>query len=336
MKLKKIEVFCGTGGVGKTTISTSRALYLSSLGKKVLLITIDPAKRLKQVLGIPDDSSGDICQINNKEFNLPENSQLDALLLSPGKTLERILEGEVDNHILKTLSKPHGGMNEIMAVLEVQHQLNKNEYDIIVLDTPPGKHFIDFLEATRKIQSFFDKTFSDIFNFIGKKKSPKRMLSKIINSGIDKLLTYLEKVTGQGFVNEFTQAIHILYSHREIFLNGLHLEKDLMNADFSNWFLVTSADQLKGSDADEMIKSSSGFMHKDNYLLINKSWHQFLEEWQTQDDELMKLRTKLLEQESAIKETSKKYSIQPIEFPEIFENSPTNQVIKLMENWQRL
>lgn len=334
MKQKKIEVFCGTGGVGKTTISTSRALHLCQQGRKILLITIDPAKRLKQVLGLQDEETGEVAKIKVENFGMETEHELHALLLSPEHTLNRILKNPTENNIIKTLSKPYGGMNEIMAVLEVQHQLNKNEYDTIVLDTPPGKHFIDFLESTRKIQSFFDKNFSEVFNFIGnKKKKPGRILTKLVSTGIDKLLTYLEKVTGKGFVNDFLEAIHILYDHREVFLNGLHLEKDLMTPEFSNWFLVTSADQLKGNDAQEMIKASSNFMHKDNYLLINKSWHKFLNNWQATDPSLEKLRDKLLDIEESIQKITKSYSISKIEFPEIFENSPKKQVQQLVSIW---
>jgi anion-transporting ArsA/GET3 family ATPase len=63
LPMKKVEIFCGTGGVGKTTIATARALSLALQGKKVLLITIDPAKRLKQILKIEDNDDGKICNI---------------------------------------------------------------------------------------------------------------------------------------------------------------------------------------------------------------------------------------------------------------------------------
>jgi hypothetical protein len=77
-------------------------------------------------------------------------------------------------------------------------------------------------------------------------------------------------------------------------------------------------------------------MHKDNYLLINKSWHKFLEEWQTEKESLVQLREKLLQQEMDIKNYTRKYSIQQIEFPEIFENSPSLQVQELVKNWRSI
>ena len=59
-------------------------------------------------------------------------------------------------------------MNEIMAIIEVQKHIQSDIYDVIVLDTPPGKHFLDFLNATKKIDKFFDKSFIEIFKFFGK------------------------------------------------------------------------------------------------------------------------------------------------------------------------
>ena len=73
----------------------------------------------------------------------------------------------------------------------------------------------------------------------------KKLITKIISSGIDKLLSYLSKVTGESFVNEFITAIQILYNKRNEFLNNLNLEKVLLHKKTTNWFLVVSAHQLK-------------------------------------------------------------------------------------------
>ena len=78
---KKIEIFCGTGGVGKTTLATSRAYDLAREGKKVLLITIDPAKRLKQVLGLDQALEGSIQSISAAHFEKEKSFTFDALLI---------------------------------------------------------------------------------------------------------------------------------------------------------------------------------------------------------------------------------------------------------------
>ncbi len=336
IKNKRIEIFCGTGGVGKTTISTSRALHLVSQGRNTLLITIDPAKRLKQVLGIPENEEGLVVPVNKENFGIKSEALLDALLLDPNSTLERIIGERIDNDILKTLARPHGGLNEIMAVLEVQHHFNSGVYDTIVLDTPPGQHFIDFLDASRKIKHFFDKTFAEIFNVIDDRNKTKKFLTKIVASGVDKLLTYLEKVTGKTFVAEFTQAIRILYSNRNVFIDGLKLEQELVNPELTNWFLVTSADQVKGQEANHLFESSSKFSQNDNYIIINKSWSEFIKNWEPENEKQKALKDNFSHQLNQIKKNISNFKIETIEFPEVFENQPSLQVRKLLETWEKI
>ena len=89
--------------------------------------------------------------------------------MSPSHTFEEMnLVNENKNKILEILMRPNGGMNEIMAIIEVQKHIDSNQYDAIILDTPPGKHFLDFLKATQKIDRFFDKSFIEIFKYFGR------------------------------------------------------------------------------------------------------------------------------------------------------------------------
>ncbi|OUR96127.1 hypothetical protein A9Q84_07130 [Halobacteriovorax marinus] len=343
---KKVEIFCGTGGVGKTTLATSRAIALSSQGYKVLLITIDPAKRLKQVLGLHDSDSGNIISIETKSFaEVSKSESFDALLLSPSKTLERIgkaegLEDELDNRILKVLTKPYGGMNEIMAVLEVQFHLENGNYDTIVLDTPPGKHFIDFLEATKKIENFFDKSFVEIFKYLGKKvtgdSAPKKLFGKIVSSGIKKLLSYLEKVTGGDFVDIFIDAVGFLYKCREHFTSAIDFQKELRKKEFSNWFLVTSAEHHKVGEAMSLLQDAQKFMHGDNFLAVNKCLKPFLDNWHPIDKDLKILKSTMLTRENELKVFAGKNFKKVLEFSEILAAEPKEHVTDLAEGWNLL
>lgn len=341
---KKIEIFCGTGGVGKTTLATSRALFLAQSGLKVLLITIDPAKRLKQVLGMQEENQGEVISLN---FLGEDFSNLSALLMSPKATLQRMAslsdEGDgLDNPIVNILTKPYGGMNEIMAIIEVQYQLNTNHYDCIVLDTPPGKHFIDFLESSKKIQQFFDKSFVDIFKFLGKRfstaneKVSSGFLSMIVQSGIKKLLKYLEKVTGEKFVDEFVEAVSGLYRNRTSFTAALDFQNDLKKATFSNWFLVTSVEQQKVEEASHLQSGAQSFMHEDSFLLVNKSLAPFINAWQPDpmDKGLVELRNSMKVRENAIKDMSTKGYKEVIFFPEVLGAEPMAHVKDLALNWK--
>ena len=352
---KDLEVFCGTGGVGKTTLATSRALFLGSQGKKVLLITIDPAKRLKQILNIDDQNAGKIEEISSSFFEHYKHKEfiISALLMSPSETLKKILKLEkLKNNVLEILTRPHGGMNEILSLVEVQFHIQEGKYDTIILDTPPGKHFIDFLHSSRKISEFFDSSFVEIFKFLGKpilepgapEKSPsKKLISKLVSTGIKKLLKYLDQVTGEKFVQDFIEAVSILYLNKHAFLDALNLEKKLRSFELSNWFLVTSVDQSKLREAAEFHSFTESFYKANFYLIINKSLENHLKQWDIPLEDLssetrgklISLKSSMMAKEEKSEGFAKNHFGQFISFPEIIDSNPGRHVGELAKEWSK-
>ncbi len=344
---RPIEIFCGTGGVGKTTLATSRAFDLASKGHKTLLITIDPAKRLKQILNLNDEQSGVVSTIKSSDIleNTENEYGLDALLLSPEITLKRVLLGqhnldqELDNRILNILTRPHGGLNEIMAIIEVQHQLNTGLYETVILDTPPGKHFIDFLNATQKINAFFDKSFIEIFNYLGKGigsegRAPKKLIGTIMASGVKKLLKYLEKVTGEDFIEVFVDAVITLYKNKDVFTQALNFEDKLKDASYSNWFLVTSVEQHKLKQAAELKQSAIEFMHSNTYLTINKCIPEDFRSWEPGvNSSLNGLKNTMLDRENGLKEFARNNFSTVLCFHEVLGTTPSQHVSELASEW---
>lgn len=337
---KSFEIFCGTGGVGKTTLATARALNLAQAGSRVLLVTIDPARRLKDLLGLKTESIGEITPVQL------EGTNLHALLMSPEKTIQRMAAKYntpdlANNRIVQILSKPYGGMNEILSMVEVQMQFDSGHFDVIVLDTPPGAHFLDFLESLGKIRSFFDQNFIEIFSYLGLKtaKAGKKVfgigiINRFISGGVRKLLSYLQNVTGAQFIDDFIQAIQIIYQSREAFLRGLSLQDKLKSKSECNWFLVTSVEQGKAQEAVEMRSHASHFIHQDHYLVLNKCLEQELKGWNPTGDHLNKVKDSIEKNEINLKIQLKELFPIVLEFPEVISLSPIDHIQHLTERWE--
>lgn len=347
MSPKKFEIFSGTGGVGKTTLATARALALANEGKKVLLITIDPAKRLKDLLKLSDENSG---ETNHVDFDYDgESIQLDVVLMNPEKTFLKIAEQTnqhaiLENRILKILTRPYGGLNEILSVVELQYQVNQNIYDSIILDTPPGSHFLDFLDSIERIRVFFDQSFIDIFTYLGKKVETntgmnfgKRMVTMVVSGGVKKLLSYLSKVTGDKFVDDFIEAVLHIYSTKDAFLGALKLQKTLRDSAQSNWFLVTSVEQNKLQEALELKNHASDLFSDESFIAVNKCLGESLSEWTPADgSKEARLKGFLIQREENLKQGLKKQFKNILSFPEILSLDTHIHLIKLIQTWQKV
>ncbi len=161
IQTKRILINIGSGGVGKTTLSAAIALRAAFLGKRSLVLTIDPAKRLADALGIDDIT------VEEKKVPLPASAKgsMSALMLDMKTTFDRLMEKElppiefqelVENPAYRAFSTSLPGTHEFAALQKLYEMEQSQEYDFIVLDTPPAVHALDFLSAPQKIFDVFD------------------------------------------------------------------------------------------------------------------------------------------------------------------------------------
>lgn len=151
---KRLVIFAGKGGVGKTTCSSSTALWLSEHGKRVLVVTVDPAKRLKDALGV------DVGFTPTKVA-----SNLDAMMMDPRTVVQEYVKKhapdryeEVVNHdLFKYVSEHMPGLNELLAIGKLTDIREADHYDCIVVDTAPTGHALNFLSAPRYIKELFEE-----------------------------------------------------------------------------------------------------------------------------------------------------------------------------------
>lgn len=157
----------------------------------------------------------------------------------------------------------------------------------------------------------------------------------IVSSGVKKLLKYLEKVTGEEFVETFVDAVVAIYRNREAFLEALKFQDELRQIEKSNWFLVTSVEQHKIDEADALHEQAIEFMHGDSYLAINKCLRPHLESWLPSNSEYLHVRDSMLDKENKIKEFAGRNFKKILEFPEVLGSDPAGHVSELAAAWKK-
>ena len=172
---RRIIVICGAGGVGKTTTATALAMAGARHGKRVLALTVDPSKRLAQTLGVDRNSEApvSISEERLRDVGIEPPGSLEAWMLDPKLVADRVVhklakdpeevERLMQNRIYKGISRMVAGMQEYMA-MEALHEFHEEgTYDLVILDTPPSRNALAFLEGPQRMSSFLDGRIFQLF-----------------------------------------------------------------------------------------------------------------------------------------------------------------------------
>lgn len=165
---KKIIVCAGSGGVGKTTMAAAIALRAAVDGKKTVVLTIDPARRLASALGL-EELTNDPVRINKRKFTaagLDPRGELHAMMLDTKTTFDRLVlryaptrsqaDHIIANRFYRNISGTLSGTQEYMAMERLYELHRGGDYDLIVIDTPPTRNALDFLDAPRRMIGFLE------------------------------------------------------------------------------------------------------------------------------------------------------------------------------------
>ena len=164
----QVAVCVGCGGVGKTTVAGALALEAARRGRRALVLTIDPARRLADALGVDalGNEAQDIPRAALDPLGVPPEGSLSALMLDMKRTFDdlverfaenpaardRILENPIYRHVSDALA----GSVEYSAMEKVYELCERQQFDLIVVDTPPAQHALDFLDAPQRLVEFLD------------------------------------------------------------------------------------------------------------------------------------------------------------------------------------
>src|SRR6476619_7059983 len=213
---KRVCICAGSGGVGKTTSSAAIAAGMAARGKKVAVLTIDPAKRLADSLGLPE--------LGNEERRVDpalfeaagvdtSGGELWAMMLDAKATFDELVRRHapdeetrdriLSNRIYQQLSAALAGSQEYMAMEKLFELYAENRYDLLVLDTPPTRSALEFLEAPKRLMQFIEGRALQVF------MRPTGFGMRVFGRGTSVMFSILRRVTGVEVLedlSEFFQA----------------------------------------------------------------------------------------------------------------------------------
>ncbi len=200
----RILVCCGSGGVGKTTTAAAIGLRAAERGRKVVVLTIDPARRLAQSMGLTElDNTPRVVK------GVTGEGELQAMMLDMKRTFDEVVlahaEPEraraiMENPFYQSLSAGFAGTQEYMAMEKLGQLRAAEEWDLIVVDTPPSRSALDFLDAPNRLGSFLDGRVIRILT--APAKVGGRSAMRFLNAGMGLLTGTLGKIFGAQLLTD--------------------------------------------------------------------------------------------------------------------------------------
>jgi anion-transporting ArsA/GET3 family ATPase len=279
----KVIVCCGTGGVGKTTTAAAMGVRLAREGKRTLVLTIDPARRLAQALGLKGTLSQDVKvedpRLHGRFFAtmLDAQSVFDRFIRRAAPTPE-VAEKLLNNHLYQQLATSLSGSQEFTSLERVLTAVESGDYDVLILDTPPSQNAVDFLRAPSRIVSLFQDSVTKWFRT---DEGQKGFFAKILSTGTRTVMAALERATGSQFIRElsefFQQMSHL---QRQVQERSLLVHK-LLTSPSTGFVLVTGFDELKLKEAMEFQKDLSESGYNLRGMIVNRCFPDWT--WETGD-----------------------------------------------------
>jgi anion-transporting ArsA/GET3 family ATPase len=205
----RVVVCCGAGGVGKTTTAAAMALRAAEYGRTVVVLTIDPAKRLAQALGIQD--------LGNSPQRVPlapeVRGELHAMMLDMRRTFDEMVaqysgperaEAILDNQFYQTVATSLAGTQEYMAMEKLGQLLAQDKWDLVVVDTPPSRNALDFLDAPKRLGSFMD---SRLWRLL---LAPGRGIGRLVTGAVGLAMRALSGILGSQLLSEAASFVQSL------------------------------------------------------------------------------------------------------------------------------
>ncbi len=240
----RVIITCGSGGVGKTTTAAAIALRSAEHGRRTAVLTIDPAKRLAQSLGLQELDN------TPRRVALEGSGNLWAMMLDTRRTFDDMVyahstparaEQIFANPFYKTISTSFSGTQEYMAMEKLGRLVATGEWDLIVVDTPPSRSALDFLDAPQRLSSFLDGRMIRLLT------SPGRGVMKLVGAGFSLFAKAVTAVVGGQLLSDAATFVTLFEDMFGGFRTRAEATYELLRSEGTSFVVVATceADALR-------------------------------------------------------------------------------------------
>jgi anion-transporting ArsA/GET3 family ATPase len=252
---KHVCICLGAGGVGKTTTSAALALGLAATGAKVAVVTIDPAARLAEALGLRE-LSGEPRLLDSKPFaahGVRMQGELWAMMLDPKRTLDDVVtrlapdraasDEILANPIYRELSSAVAGSHELSAIAKLYELRHESDFDAIVLDTPPSRNAVDFIEAPTRLLGFLEGRALKLF------LTPGGLAARVFGRSTGLVFALFARVTGFDMFADLSTFFRSLSGVLDGFSERTRGVAALLRDPATSFMIVTSPEHEPAREA---------------------------------------------------------------------------------------
>jgi anion-transporting ArsA/GET3 family ATPase len=275
---KRVCICAGAGGVGKTTSAAAIALGLARRGQKVAVLTIDPAKRLADALGMDalhgEPQLVDPAVLSKHGIELQEGGELWAMTLDVKGTFDALIgefasdekarEEVMANRIYQELSTAVAGSQEFTAISRLYELDRDGRFDVIVLDTPPSRNALDFLDASGRLSQFFEGRALRVF------LTPGGVAARFLGRGTGLVLSMFSRVTGIDLMGDISTFFRSLGGVTEGIVERARGTGALLRATPTLFLIVTSPEPEPAREASYLAGKLDEAGMRRGGLIVNR------------------------------------------------------------------
>lgn len=252
---RSVVITCGAGGVGKTTSAAAIACRAAALGRKAVVLTIDPARRLAASLGLDSFDS------ESRPVGLPPDERgevktFDAMMLDSRRTFDRLVmryaseegaEKILNNRFYRHFTGAVGGSHEYTAMERLYELYEEGKWDLLVLDTPPTVHALDFLDAPQKLIDAFDES---IFRWLIKPYlAAGKVGVQVLSFGSAYIVKVLTRIVGGEMIDDLSEFLLLFQELFEGFSERAKAVQNLLHGDKTAFMIVATTQANSLQDA---------------------------------------------------------------------------------------